>query len=136
MIFRILMACGAPSVPPVTETPAEVEAPEPPDAAAEVERSPTIVIDSPAPGTLVVPGPLMVQGDALVFEGRFTVKLLAGDELIDQKAIVTSADGARWSAEFTVPEGHSGGPWKLQAYSQSAKDGSIVNLVEVPLDGP
>ena len=127
MIFRVLMSCGAPSVPPPPAVEPQVEP-------APAEQAP-IVIDSPAPGTAVEPGRLVVKGTARVFEGRFTVKLLAGDELLGQKSVLTDEAGT-WYATFDVPEGQSGGDWKLQAYSQSAKDGSVANVVEVPLEGP
>ena len=138
MIFRVLLSCGTPTVP--TEAPAEraAEAPTeaPAERAAEAPPSAAIVIETPAPGTPVTPGPLLVKGQSRVFEGRFTVKLLAGDELLGQKAVLTSSEGGTWRVEFDVPVGNSGGAWKIQAYSQSAKDGSIANLVEVPLEGP
>jgi len=138
VIFRVLIGCGAPSVPQ-TPPPEAVEKAQPEDVLPlEAESSPGVVIEFPPANHTLEPGSMLtVMGTARIFEGQFEVKLLAGDELIgEQRVLMGSADGGTWAATFQVPEGQSGGPWKIQAYTRSAKDGSIEHLAEVPLTGP
>jgi hypothetical protein len=146
-VIALLLACAAqkespesPLIHPVVEASApserpllgvEVQAPVAPVA---------IEVLAPAPDTVLTPGQdLRVQGKATVWEGALVVELLASDELM-AKELVTASSAAPGRGSFEVsipvPEGQSGGPWRLRVYSSSPKDGAPINTVEVPLSGP
>ena len=136
-MILLLLACGqkepaqaAPPPEPVLLG-VDVKPPEPPKA---------IEVSHPTPGTVLVPGEeLKVSGSATVWEGALVVELAASDELM-VKELVTASSAAPGRGSFElaipVPEGQSGGPWTLKVYSSSPKDGSPINVVEVPLSGP
>lgn len=92
-----------------------------------------IVVDSPRPGD-IVHSPLLVTGTADTFEATFRISLVAADGqvLADQQVMATSGTGTRGS--FSAHVAYSGtGSATLVAYEVSAKDGSHVNEVHVPL---
>ena len=132
-MIALILACAGETTPP---EPAVEEAPPVVEVPAVI---PNITIDAPAEGTAVVPGTLTASGTAIAWEAALTVQLKASDELLDEQHVNASAAApARgdWSVDLTVPEGQSGGPWTVSAFTRSAKDGSIQDLATVTLDGP
>lgn len=144
MIALWLACAGEPSVAPVVAPEVEeVDEPGPLSIvevdAQEPEPQPNIVITAPAERYAVTPGTLSASGTAIAWEGRLTVQLKAGDELLDEQHVTASAAApARgdWTVELTVPAGQSGGPWTIQAFTRSARDGSIQDAATVDLSGP
>ena len=113
---------STPTPPPASETPTT---PPPSDA---------IAIDEPADGA-VVTVPLATSGTANTFEAALTVDVLndAGDILCERHLTATSGSGTRGTWEALLgfaPQRDTEEPVTLRAYELSAKDGSIINLVE------
>ncbi|MCP4805337.1 MAG: hypothetical protein GY913_00665 [Proteobacteria bacterium] len=142
MISFLLACAGEPTPPPVDLSQREpvkvVEMPEPlPPKVDEPAPLPNIVITAPAVGHAVTPGPLMVSGTAIAWEARLTVQLSQGDEVLDSQGVSASAAApARgdWSVDLTVPEERSG-RFKVRAFTHSAKDGTMQDVVVVDLVG-
>ena len=88
-----------------------------------------------APGDTIT-SPLRISGTANVFEGVFRVQLLdaQGRTLIDQVVNATSGTGTRgtFSEEFPFPVTATG-QGKLVVFADSPKDGSPINVVEIPV---
>jgi germination protein M len=100
------------------------------------ELTPAIFVESPAPGD-TVRDPLRIWGTANVFEATFRVKLLdEGGRVIVAPTTVraTSGTGTRGTFDVTVPypaDGAENGT--LVVFSASPKDGSPINVSEIPL---
>jgi germination protein M len=100
------------------------------------DQTPAILVESPLPFE-DVESPLRVTGTANTFEANFQYDLTDTDGLIvDQNFVTaTSGTGTRGTFEFTtepftVP---FDGVGALIVFESSAKDGSRINLVEIPL---
>jgi hypothetical protein len=100
------------------------------------EALPAILVESPAPNA-TVSSPLTISGTANTFEATFMVELRAdgqGKPLYSDFVTATSGSGTRGTFEkqldFTVDRER---PGTLVVYERSAKDGSVVNEVEIPL---
>jgi hypothetical protein len=83
-----------------------------------------------------VGSPLHVTGTANTFEATFQVRLTnaAGARVYDHSATATSGSGTRGTFDETVTFttfGHGVG--KLTVLELSAKDGSQVNVVDIPV---
>lgn len=100
------------------------------------DETPAILVESPLPFE-EVPSPFTVTGTANTFEANFQYELTDTDGLIVDENFVTatSGTGTRGTFEFTtdvftVPFDGIGA---LIVFEASAKDGSRINLVEIPL---
>ena len=98
--------------------------------------TPAILVESPLPFEDVT-SPLRVTGTANTFEATFSYELTDTDGLIVDENFVTatSGTGTRGTFDFTtkpytVP---FDGVGALIVFERSAKDGSRINLVEIPL---
>ena len=102
---------------------------------AHRHETPAILVESPLPEAQVK-SPLRITGTANTFEATFQYELVDSGGKIVAKHFVTatSGSGTRGTFDFTVeyPAGHSG-PGKLVVYESSAKDGSRIHDVEIPL---
>lgn len=98
--------------------------------------SPLILIEQPLPGETIGTG-FTVSGTANTFEASLFLRLTTedGDVLLDEPVQAASGSGTRgtFEASLTVPGGTATGPVTLLGYEASARDGSEVNLFEVPL---
>ncbi len=98
-------------------------------------ETPAILVESPLPEAQVRT-PLRVTGTANTFEATFAYELVdsAGKVIAKHFVTATSGSGTRGTFAFTVayPAGHSG-PGKLVVYESSAKDGSRIHVIEIPL---
>jgi len=95
---------------------------------------PVIRILEPAADAMVST-PVAVSGTANTFEAQLVVDAqnVAGDTLCIRHVAATSGSGTEgtWATVLgVVPESETDAPVVLRAYELSAKDGSIVNLVE------
>jgi len=100
-----------------------------------VAQSDGIKVFSPAPDSGVSDG-FTVEGVANVFEGTVLYSLLdsQGEELDSGITTGSMGDWGYIEPEITVPqEIETGEELLLQLYTESAKDGSIINLVEIDL---
>lgn len=95
--------------------------------------APLIAIDAPAAGELVSV-PVAASGTANTFEAALTVDLLDadGNELCVRHIMATSGTGTpgTWETELAIVPPDAEEAATLRAYEFSAKDGSVVNLVE------
>jgi hypothetical protein len=99
------------------------------------DETPIILVESPLPFQ-TVHGPLRVTGTANTFEATFQYDLVGPDGKVIAHHFVTatSGSGTRGTFDFTVPFTVSrSGPGKLVVYELSAKDGSRIHQVEIPL---
>ncbi len=102
--------------------------------------TPAIFVESPAPGQAVA-SPMRIRGTANTFEATFLVELLLdsdGRKAFQRVVTATSGSGTRGTFDVTIPfESPGAGPARLVAYEASAKDGSPIHTVEIPVEiGP
>jgi len=157
LLALAMVACGKAEAPSHTATPSPQFAPTPALTATPAQPSPTpagtavpnvcrpnpspvnpadpnIIVQSPVPGQ-VVRSPLVISGQARVFEAQFNVTVY--DELGGVIAETTgmSQEGQVLSPfqvelTFAVSREQSGCLW---VYDLSAKDGSRMDVVQVPI---
>jgi len=107
----------------------------PPGRAAFEDLLPLIFVEAPGPGERVR-SPLRVTGSANTFEATFMVRLRTADGtvLYEGPAMATSGSGTRGTFDLTlsfeVAEPVDG---TLRLWEYSARDGSEINVVEIPL---
>lgn len=109
---------------------------DPPLGRAAIEgQTPQILVESPLPGD-VVRSPIRLRGTANVFEATVSIDVLdAGGRLLKRTfTTATSGSGTRgtFDKELALPdrEGHV----TVVAYEASAKDGTPLHVVRVPLE--
>lgn len=99
------------------------------------DLTPSILVESPLPFAEVT-SPLRITGTANTFEAMFQINVTDGEGLIvyDQPAMATSGTGTRGtfdvSVAFEVPRPGVGA---VIVFESSARDGSPIHLVEVPV---
>ena len=99
------------------------------------DLTPAILVESPLSFDDVT-SPVHAFGTANTFEATFSYELTDTDGVIIEEDFVTatSGTGTRGTFEFTVPfEVDFDGVGSLIVFERSAKDGSRINLVEIPL---
>ena len=103
--------------------------------AAFEDLTPAILVESPLPETNVG-RPLRIAGTANTFEATFQYELVdaAGKVIAHHFATATSGSGTRGTFDVTIPypAGHAG-RGELVVYESSAKDGSRIHVVEIPV---
>ncbi len=100
------------------------------------DMSPAILVESPALGDTVT-SPVRVTGTANVFEAVFSINIVDWDGLIiaDEVVTATSGTGTRGTFDVTVPfELTKAGPGAIIVFAESPKDGSQINVVEIPVE--
>ena len=99
-----------------------------------VASSEWIKIFGPLPGE-VVGGAITLMGIANVFEGTVSYELLTkGDEVLERGfTTATMLDWGYFEEAIHLPESIEKGELILRLYSESAKDGSKMFVVEIPL---
>ncbi len=92
-----------------------------------------IFVDKP-PAFSTITSPIVVSGLANVFEGQFKIQLLDahGHAVYDGSATGTMGNWGPWSATIPYATQTPGAP-TLRVFDLSAKDGSVIDLVDVPL---
>lgn len=99
------------------------------------DMSPAILVESPTVG-VTVGSPLRIWGTANVFEAVFHVNIVNWDGLIiaEKTVMASSGTGTRGTFDVTVPfTVDQPGLGALIVFSDSPKDGSQINVVEIPL---
>jgi len=109
----------------------------PPVTRADFEgQLPAILVESPL-ANVTVRRTFRVAGSANVFEAQFRVSVLdsKGKVIEDEDVRATSGTGTRgtFNASISYPAGH-GGAGKIRFYEPSAKDGTPVNVVTIPVE--
>ncbi len=98
-------------------------------------ETPIILVESPLPFAHVT-SPIRATGTANTFEATFQYDLRdpAGKLLRTHFVTATSGTGERGTFAFSVPfESTGAGTGKLVVYELSAKDGSRIHQVEIPV---
>ncbi len=95
-----------------------------------------IMITSPEAGT-DVRLPLKVSGKARVFENQFNYRVVSRDTVVKEGQVSAQAKDTGEYGDFTIkitalPSSVSG-QITVQLFDYSAKDGSMIDLVELPL---
>ena len=132
----LVMACGddddAEPTPAHTTTPAAGTV-IPGATPALTAEAPLITIDVPAEAS-GVSTPIEMSGTANTFEAALTVDVLdsAGETLCARSIMATSGSGTpgTWETTLDIPPPDADEQVTLRAYEFSARDGSIINLVE------
>ena len=99
------------------------------------DSTPAILVESPLPFE-TVHSPLRATGTANTFEATFDYELTDWDGRIIKDGFVTatSGSGVRGTFDFTVPyTTDRSGIGSLIVFERSAKDGSRIHLVEIPI---
>ncbi len=99
------------------------------------DSSPAILVESPAFGDTIA-DPVRVWGSANVYEATFQLNIVDWDGKIVAEETVTasSGTGTRGTFDVTVPFSvDMAGRGALIVFAYSAKDGSQVNVREIPL---
>ena len=127
-----LTSCASGPDPSPTVSPTEV----PPTSSPPTAAGPAIVIGSPAEGE-TVSVPFTVSGEANTFEAALTVEVVdqSGTGMCVRQLMATSGSGTpgTWEGTLAFPPEVDALPVMLRAYAHSAKDGSIIDLVEYPI---
>jgi germination protein M len=109
-----------------------------PDAPADRKTyedvAPAILLEHPAPFAEVA-SPLRLRGTANTFEATFQITLVDWDGRIihEQFATATSGTGTRGTFDVTIPFEVDRDGGAVIVYELSAKDGSKINVIEIPL---
>jgi hypothetical protein len=107
-----------------------------PTSSPPTATAPAIVIGSPAEGE-TVSVPFTVSGEANTFEAALTVEVVdqSGTGMCVRQLTATSGSGTpgTWEGTLAFPPELDPLPVMLRAYAHSAKDGSIIDLVEYPI---
>jgi len=159
LLVFVAVACGEAEVPSPTATPTAqlTPSPSPTQTPGAVEASPTpagtavpnvcatnpspvnpadpnIIVRSPEPGT-VVTSPLRITGLARVFEAQFNVTLYGELGGVIAETTGMTEEGqvlSPFEVELTFAVSR-GQPACLWVYDLSAKDGSRMDVVQVPI---
>lgn len=104
-------------------------------AIADETSIPSIAIAFPLPD-MSVPGPVTISGSADVFEATVSIRVLDenGDVLAETFAVASCGTGCRgdFTTQIDIPiDVEQAGT--IQVFESSAKDGSMVNTVEIPV---
>lgn len=97
--------------------------------------TPAILVETPAVGDTIA-SPVRLTGTSNTFEAAFTIDVVDanGNVLQEQHAQATAGSGTRGTFDVTVPfkvkEQQSG---KVEVFELSAKDGSKINVVDIPV---
>jgi hypothetical protein len=99
------------------------------------DQTPAILVESPAVGD-TVSSPLSFTGTANVFEATLQYQLLdaTGTVIAEGFTTATCGTGCRGTFEVSIPFEYTGEPHgTFRAFELSAKDGSEINVVEIPV---
>lgn len=98
---------------------------------------PAIFVEGPTPGETVT-SPLRLWGTANVFEASFVVRVkdVNGNVVIEEPVMATSGTGTRGTFDVPIVYPDAAAPiGSVTVYESSAKDGSEINVVEIPVRG-
>lgn len=98
--------------------------------------TPAIFVERPAVGEEIT-FPVRVAGTANTFEAAFVLQIRDADgvALLEKHVMATSGSGTRGTFDYTLDPGPVVDPegLTLVAFELSARDGSVINEVEIPL---
>jgi hypothetical protein len=96
--------------------------------------TPAILLESPAPGA-TVSSPLTISGTGNTFEATYQWAVLDADgaTLVAGFDMATSGTGTRGTFDTEIDLGAATGDITLKLFESSAKDGTEINVVTIPL---
>jgi len=98
-------------------------------------ETPVILVESPLPGDTVA-SPIRLRGTANVFEATVSVDVRDAQDRLLKRTFTTATSGSgtrgTFSTALAVPD--RAGEVTVVAYESSAKDGSPLHVVEVPVE--
>jgi germination protein M len=100
------------------------------------DLSPAILLESPTPGQ-EVRSPIQLQGTSNVFEATMQIEIIdaAGEVVYRDFATATSGTGTRGTFDVSVDvDITTEGFGTIVMFESSARDGSRINIVEIPVD--
>jgi hypothetical protein len=107
----------------------------PPPGRLQIEgQTPQILLESPLPGDRVT-SPIHVSGTANVFEATvsFEVRDGSGNVVLRDFTTATAGNGTRGTFDTTLAVPGLAGPATIVAFEASAKDGTPLHVVRVPV---
>lgn len=96
---------------------------------------PAIFVEGPTPGETVA-SPIRLWGTANTFEASFIVRVkdINGNVVIEEPAMASSGTGTRGTFDLPIVYPDAAAPiGSITVYESSAKDGSEINVVEIPV---
>jgi hypothetical protein len=99
------------------------------------EVLPALFVEGPTPGASVT-SPVRVWGTGNTFEAAFLVRVEdpTGATLVELPAMATSGTGTRGTFDLTVSFATTvAGMGKVVVWEASARDGSPINVIEIPV---
>lgn len=99
------------------------------------DLTPAIFVDSPPQGAAIT-SPVRVTGTANTFEAVFQLQIVDGNGqvLAEDVVMATSGSGTRGTFDVTIPFAiDRAGEGAIVVFEESARDGSPVNVVEIPV---
>ena len=98
------------------------------------DQSPAILVESPNPGA-DVSSEFTVSGTSNTFEASYQWAVLDGDDNVLKQdfGTATSGTGTRGTFSFDVDLDDYTGEATVKVYESSAKDGSEINVVTIPV---
>lgn len=95
--------------------------------------TPFILVESPVPGE-TVSNPFVVTGISNTFEANVRYRLVGDDGTVLDDSFTTATSGTGTWGDFTFAVAFDAvGEGTLEVFEESAEDGSVINLYEVPL---
>lgn len=98
------------------------------------EQTPQILVESPLPGD-TVRSPVRLRGTANVFEATVSIDVRDANDRLLKRTFTTASSGSgtrgTFDTEILLPDRE--GPVSVVAYESSAKDGTPLHVVRVPL---
>lgn len=105
------------------------------DRATYEDLLPAITVESPLIGA-TVSNPVTVSGTANVFEATVSLRILDADGKEIARTFTTATCGTGCRGEYTVSVSYAVGSQQrgtVEVFESSAKDGSAVNVVSIPV---
>ncbi|MCZ7589639.1 MAG: GerMN domain-containing protein [Gaiella sp.] len=98
-------------------------------------QTPQILVESPLPGD-AVRSPIRLRGTANVFEATVSIDVRDADDKLLERTFTTATSGSgtrgTFATELALPDRE--GEVTVVAYESSAKDGTPLHVVRVPLE--
>ncbi len=137
LVVALAGCAPGPVIPPAGTPTPSASSPSPTATASPTPTSTSpalaITIDSPTDSESVAV-PIPMSGTSNTFEASLTIDAIGpgGETLCVRHIMATSGSGTpgTWASELAFPPLGVGSEITLRAYELSAKDGSIINLVE------
>ncbi len=137
LVFIIALALKqAPKEPPVESIPGDI-AQQLEEGEPVVSESGNILVTRPQPGAKIS-SPVLIRGEARVFENTFNMRLVDtdGNVIAEKFATADAPDVGEFGSfgELLVFDEVDTDEGFVEVYSESAEDGSEINLVRIPVN--